>query len=131
MRIPVRIIVDGDCRAPALLIDSKISFYGEIDPETGIHRGIGETVSGRALIFKGGRGSTVGSYIIYGLARKGLAPACMIVREAEPIIIVGSVLAGIPLFEARGNYNVLRRSIRSGKTIITHKAGGAYVEAEG
>ena len=44
-------------------------------------------------------GSTVGSYVIYALKQNGLAPAAIINTEAEPIIAVGAIIAGIPMVD--------------------------------
>jgi predicted aconitase with swiveling domain len=51
------------------------------------------------LIFPGGKGSTVGSYVIYQLKKRGLAPKAMINLRAEPIVAVGAIISGIPLVD--------------------------------
>jgi predicted aconitase with swiveling domain len=53
----------------------------------------------------------VGSYILYALARNGKAPAAMINTEAEPIIVVGAIIGGIPLMD-RPEISITR--LRSG-----------------
>ncbi|NMA09428.1 hypothetical protein L21_2709 [Methanoculleus chikugoensis] len=88
-----------------LLVSSEpISFLSGVDPETGIvvehgHPLEGQSVAGRVLAFPYGKGSTVGSYVIYALKQNGLAPAAIINTEAEPIIAVGAIIAGIPLVD--------------------------------
>ncbi len=77
---------------------------GNVDPETGrvvdpSHELFGKSVSGKVLIFPGGKGSTVGSYVIYQLKKRGLAPAAMINLRAEPIVAVGAIISGIPLVD--------------------------------
>ncbi len=64
-----------------LLVSSEpISFLSGVDPpETGIvvehgHPLEGQSVAGRVLAFPYGKGSTVGSYVIYALKQNGLAP---------------------------------------------------------
>ena len=81
-----------------------ISFLGNIDPRTGMvvdpgHELYGESISGKVLIFPGGKGSTVGSYVIYQLKKKDLAPAAMINLRSEPIVAVGAIISGIPLVD--------------------------------
>ncbi|HDS63485.1 MAG TPA: DUF126 domain-containing protein, partial [Methanofollis liminatans] len=49
--------------------------------------------------FPYGKGSTVGSYVIYALARNGKAPAAIINGEAEPIIATGAIIAKIPMID--------------------------------
>ncbi|NPA99171.1 MAG: DUF126 domain-containing protein [Crenarchaeota archaeon] len=118
-----KIIVDGYCRAEAVVIDHKISFFGEVNPRTGkttedIY------IGGKALIFPGTRGSTVGTYIIYGLKYYGHEPACMIVYEAEPILIAGAILADIPLFLVKREYKELVKHVKNKEqSIILHERG--------
>jgi len=51
------------------------------------------------LIFPGGKGSTVGSYVIYQLKKRGMAPKAMINLRAEAIVAVGAIISGIPLVD--------------------------------
>ena len=65
-----RIIYKGKAEAEALVTAQPISFYGGVDPNTGIviekgHELLGQSVKGKILVFPQGKGSTVGSYIIY------------------------------------------------------------------
>jgi len=111
MRVRARVIVPGKAFGEALVIRDSLSFYGGVDPNTGIiidrhSPGYGKSVAGKILIFEGGRGSTVGSYIIYALKRNGVAPKAMIALESEPIIAAGAALARIPLLD-RPERNVL------------------------
>jgi predicted aconitase with swiveling domain len=48
------------------------------------------------LVFPCGKGSTVGSYVIYGLARNNQAPLAIVNKETETIVATGAILAGIP-----------------------------------
>ncbi len=100
MRFRGRGLVEGRARGEALVVWGPISFLGDVDPETGeLRDGTGRSVAGRILVFESGRGSTVGSYVIYALAENGVAPKAMVVLRAEPIIVAGCVLAGIPLVD--------------------------------
>ena len=88
-----------------LLVSSEpISFLSGVNPETGTvveqgHPLEGQSIAGRVLAFPYGKGSTVGSYVIYALKQNGLAPAAIINTEAEPIIAVGAIIAGIPMID--------------------------------
>jgi predicted aconitase with swiveling domain len=57
----------------------------------------GENLSHKILIFSEGRGSTVGSNILYGLASKGLAPKLIITCNIELITISGAIFGNIPM----------------------------------
>jgi predicted aconitase with swiveling domain len=79
----------------------SLSFFGGVDPETGVvnepgHPLQGRSVAGRVLVLPGGKGSTVGSYTLYRLARAGLAPAAIVNQECEAIVAVGAIIGEIP-----------------------------------
>ncbi|ABK14006.1 MAG: DUF126 domain-containing protein [Methanothrix sp.] len=97
--------VSGGCaEGPALVTRERISFLGNVDPETGVvvdpaHELYGRSIAGVVLIFPGGKGSTVGSYVIYQLRKRGMAPAAMINLKSEPIVAVGAIISDIPLVD--------------------------------
>ncbi|MDH7597480.1 MAG: DUF126 domain-containing protein [Methanothrix sp.] len=97
--------VSGGCAGgPALVTRERISFLGNVNPETGMvvdpsHELYGRSIAGAVLIFPGGKGSTVGSYVIYQLRKRGLAPAAMINLRSEPIVAVGAIISDIPLVD--------------------------------
>jgi len=77
-----RKISGGKARARALACSEGISFYGGVDPETGVvkdsgHPLEGMSMAGRVLVFSQGRGSTVGSYTLYRLNKNGKAPVAL------------------------------------------------------
>jgi predicted aconitase with swiveling domain len=99
-----RSICRGVVTADALVLGSSLSFLGGVDPRTGRvkDRGTGafnKTVRGRVLVFPTGKGSTVGSYVIYGLQVNGKAPAAMVNETTETIVATGAILAKIPLVD--------------------------------
>ena len=96
-----RSISPGKARGEALVSPEPLGFYGGVDPCTGLvtepgHPLEGQRVTGRVLVFPRGKGSTVGSYVIYGLAKNGVAPAAIVNAETEAIVATGAILAGIP-----------------------------------
>ena len=116
----------------ALLVSSEpISFLSGVDPETGIivekcHPLEGQDISGKVIAFDHGKGSTVGSYIIYALSRTGHAPAAIINTDAEPIIVVGAIMAGIPMIDSIG---IPLSRLRSGtKVTVDGDSGELYYE---
>jgi predicted aconitase with swiveling domain len=101
MKMHGRVIRYGQAEGRALVSRQPIGFLGGVDPETGMvvesgHELEGESVSGRILVFPQGKGSTVGSYTLYRLSRKGLAPAGIINAQSEAIVAVGAIIADIP-----------------------------------
>ncbi|HDJ66421.1 MAG TPA: DUF126 domain-containing protein [Nitrososphaeria archaeon] len=99
-----RAIWSGWARGEALVSNQPISFYGGVDPETGkiIEKGHeleGRSLAGKILVFPYGKGSTVGSYIILRLKKRGIAPKAMVNIRCEPIIAVGAIIAEIPTID--------------------------------
>ena len=99
-----RTIYPGKAEGTALVSGQPIGFYGGIDAKTGIviEKGSeleGECVKDRVLVFPCGKGSTVGSYVIYGLKKNGVAPAAIVNSETETIVATGAILAGIPCID--------------------------------
>ena len=99
-----RTIYPGKAEGIALVSKQPIGFYGGIDAKTGIviEKGSeleGESVKDRVIVFPCGKGSTVGSYVIYGLKKNGVAPAAIVNSETETIVATGAILAGIPCID--------------------------------
>ena len=97
-------ISKGIGEGPVLVSSAPISFLSGVDPDTGIvvekdHPLEGRCIAGKVLAFSHGKGSTVGSYVLYALSRNGNAPAALINREAEPIIAVGAIISEIPMID--------------------------------
>lgn len=104
MLIRGRGVSRGTGRGALLNSPAPISFLSGVDPATGVivetgHPLKGESLAGRVLVFPFGKGSTVGSYVLYALRRNGVAPAAIVNAEAEPIITVGAIIAGIPMID--------------------------------
>ena len=96
-----RSINPGKAEAEAVVSKEPIGFYGGVDPKTGVfiekgHELEGKSVTGKILVFPKGKGSTVGSYVIYGLATNKVGPAAIVNQETETIVATGVILAGVP-----------------------------------
>jgi hypothetical protein len=99
-----RKIYGGKVTAEALVTTQGISFFGGVDPESGVvvekgHALEGQSISGKILVFPTGKGSTVGSYTLYRLKKVNKAPAAIINRECETITAVGCIIAEIPCID--------------------------------
>ena len=87
-----------------LVSPAPISFLAGINPKTGVivekgHPLEGNSVAGRVLAFPHGKGSTVGSYVMYAMSRNGHAPAAIVNTDAEAIIATGAIISGIPMID--------------------------------
>jgi predicted aconitase with swiveling domain len=102
--LKAHIVSRGRAQGIALVTSQPISFLGSVDVKKGIivekgHELEGKSISGKVLVFPGGKGSTVGSYAIYQLKKNGQAPLAMINVKAEPIVAVGAIISDIPLVD--------------------------------
>lgn len=100
MELKARIINRGRVCGKALVTKDPISFYGGVDPETGVisdndNELNGTSISGKILVFPYGKGSTVGPYTIYQLSKLGTAPLGVINSECETIVAVGCIISDI------------------------------------
>ena len=99
-----RIISKGQAQGEALVSSEPISFLGGVDPLTGQvidskHELNGKNIKDKILIIPGGKGSTVGSYVIFQMAKSKTAPKAIICLKAEPIIATGAIMAEIPMVD--------------------------------
>jgi predicted aconitase with swiveling domain len=125
-----RKIFGGKARAQALVSGEPISFFGGVDPETGVivepgHPLQGQCVAGKALVFPCGKGSTVGSYTLYRLKKNGKAPAAMLTRDCETIVAVGAIISEIPCLD---RIDIDR--LRSGMEVETDADLGTVIFSE-
>jgi len=101
--IKLKVIVEGTRQRSELcgaleVIDHPISFLGDIDAESGKIRGR-DSVKGKILLYPTAVGSTVGSYVIYGLSRSGNAPLAIVTCNEDVVTTVGAIIADIPLYK--------------------------------
>lgn len=127
MKIKGHVVSKGRASGPALVSTAAISFLGGVDPKTGIviekgHPLYGKSVKGTVLIFPGGKGSTVGSYLIYQLKKNGVAPVAMVNVRAEPIVAVGAIISSIPMVD-RLEQNPID-VIADGQTVVVDGTAG-------
>ncbi len=127
MKYQGRTIYQGRTEGEALVTHMGISFFGGVDPDTGIvvergHELEGQSISGKVLVFPTGKGSTVGSYTLYRLKRNGKAPIAIVNAECETITAVGCIIAEIPCVD-----HIPMDQLQSG-THVTVDAGAGAIE---
>lgn len=98
MSVTVLALVDGEASGPVLALREPISFWGGVEVESGKiveqgHPEAGEMVGGTMLMMPHGRGSSSASSVLAEMIRLGTAPAALILGSADPIIVLGSVVA--------------------------------------
>ena len=72
-------IAKGKAQGELIVSSEPISFLGGVDPETGEvidpnHELKGEIIKDKILFIPGGKGSTVGSYVIFQMKKNNTAP---------------------------------------------------------
>ncbi|MGI6465870.1 DUF126 domain-containing protein [Methanobacterium sp.] len=110
--IKCRKIARGQAQGKVIISSDPLSFLGGVDPQTGDitdrqHELYQQNISDQILVIPSGKGSTVGSYVIYQMAKNKTAPLAIIALEAEPIIATGAIMAGIPMVD-QPEENVLK-----------------------
>ena len=132
-----RPLVAGEARAPALVLDEPLSFWGGLDPETGRvidvhHPQVGVDVTGRVLVMPSGRGSSSSSSVLVESVHAGTGPVAIVMREPDPIIALGAIVVR-ELFGTRFPVVVVDeatyRSLRTDAIVSVHADdAGATVE---
>jgi len=125
-----RIISKGQAKGEALVSNDPISFLGGIDPLNGLvidstHELYGKNIKDKILIIPGGKGSTVGSYVIFQMAKSKTAPKAIICLKAEPIIATGAIMAEIPMVDQIDN-NIMN-VVSSGAKIEVNAEKGEII----
>jgi predicted aconitase with swiveling domain len=132
LKLQGRSISRGIASGKALISQHRISFLGGVDPFTGIivDQSVdiyGKCIANRVLIFPGGKGSTVGSYVIYQLKQHGKAPAAMVTRSAGTIVAAGAIIAAIPVVDSLERDPIEGDLITDGKEVLVNGDEG-YIE---
>ncbi len=119
-------IAGGQGKGPLLVSPVPLSFLSGVDPASGIivekgHPLQGVCITGTVLAFPYGKGSTVGSYVLYALSRNGHAPAAIVNTEAEPIIATGAIIGEIPMID---HIDIPINRLRSGVEVLVNGDSG-------
>lgn len=98
-------IAKGKAQGELIVSSEPISFLGGVDPETGEvidpnQELKGEIIKDKILFIPGGKGSTVGSYVIFQMKKNNTAPKAIICIKAEPIIVTGAIMSNIPMVDS-------------------------------
>ncbi len=101
MRFEGTRLTEGAACGRLLVLTAPLSFYGGVDPETGVlvqadHPQRGACLTGRILALPRSSGSTVGSWTLLRMARLGTAPAAVVSATADAVLVTGTLAGGIP-----------------------------------
>ncbi|MDQ3492519.1 MAG: DUF126 domain-containing protein [Chloroflexota bacterium] len=93
-----RPLLAGVAAGPALVLREPLSFWGGVDPATGLitdvhHSARGQSVAGRVLVMPHGRGSSSSSTVLAECLAAGTGPQAILLGEADGILLLGSLVA--------------------------------------
>ena len=85
-------------RGPLLKLSAPLSFWGGVDPSSGAiidarHPQHGRCIAGTVLALPGTIGSSSSSSVLLELIHKGRAPAALILRSPDAILLLGLIIA--------------------------------------
>ena len=103
--IKCRSIAKGKGKGELIVSSEPISFLGGVNPDNGQiidpnHELKGQSIKDKILFIPGGKGSTVGSYVIFQMKKNNTAPRAIICLKAEPIIATGAIMSDIPMVDS-------------------------------
>lgn len=95
-----RVLHPGTGEGRALVLDAPLSFWGGLDPETGLiidrhHPQRGASVQGTVLLMPAGRGSSSSSTVLAESLRARTGPVAILLLEVDEIIVLGALVADI------------------------------------
>jgi uncharacterized protein len=93
-----RTLARGVATGEVVVLEEPLSFWGGVDAREGIvvsehHPQFGILLRERVLVMPSGRGSSSSSSVLAEAIRLGTAPAGILLREADPIVVLGAVVA--------------------------------------
>jgi len=94
-----RAISSGKVQGTVLKLNETFSFLGGVNASTGDLKVAEGNIAGKVFVFIAGKGSTVGSFVMYDLMVHGKAPLAVINNTAETIVTTGAVISSIPMVD--------------------------------
>ena len=93
------VLIEGPAAgASALALTAPISFWGGVDPKSGViadprHPQAGEPVTGKILLVPETIGSSSAAAILLELVHANRAPAAIVLHEPDAILLLGIIVA--------------------------------------
>lgn len=91
-------LVDGAASGEVFVLEKPLSFWGGFDPRLGLitdvsHPQHGQSLAGRVLVMRHGRGSSSSSAVLAEALRVGTGPAAILLGEPDQIVVTGVLVA--------------------------------------
>ena len=100
-----RSICAGMAEGEALVTKQTISFWGGVDPDTGVitevgHELYGQEIAGKVLVLPALKGSAGGMWIMIRLAMNKRGPQAIIVPRGDTILVGAVIMGEIPTIDS-------------------------------
>jgi predicted aconitase with swiveling domain len=91
-------LVAGHGSGEILTTHQSISFWGGVDPATGMiidprHELFDQSITAKILAFPYGKGSAAAPLVLLELAKQKTAPAAIINIETDPLLVAGPIIS--------------------------------------
>jgi hypothetical protein len=88
----------GQSATTELVLSEPLSFWGGLDPTTGLiidasHPQVGQSVTGKVLRMPHSRGSSSSPSVLAEALRLGTGPAAIVLSKADPMVVLGALVA--------------------------------------
>ena len=96
--------VGPDVEGEALVCADDFSARYDVNRRTGVvsritHALYGVSLVGKVCVFRTAKGGMATAWALLDMRERGVAPAALIFQAANPIMVQGAVLAGVPLLD--------------------------------
>ena len=113
-----RVLYPGAAQGAVLKLSAPLSFWGGVNPATGeiilgSHPQRGQNVRDKVLVLENPIGSSSSSYVFLELIHNKVAPAALLMGEADAILIVGCLVAREMGYDAPPVLHVDRATLRA------------------
>ncbi|MGH2354269.1 MAG: aconitase X swivel domain-containing protein [Chloroflexota bacterium] len=93
-----------DVEAEALVCDDNFSARYDVNRRSGVfsremHALFGVSLVGKVCVFNTAKGGVATAWALLDMQRRGVAPAALVFRTTNPIMVQGAVLAAIPIMD--------------------------------
>jgi predicted aconitase with swiveling domain len=119
IEIKGRAVAKGRSEGEALVSDSMLSFWGEVDPVTGKvlavgHPLQGQCLRGRVLVIRSTKGSSATPMVLNLAKLEGNAPAAFVNVDVDSLAALGCIVNGIPMITdlERNPFEIIRTGDR-------------------
>ncbi|KSV61986.1 hypothetical protein N183_09270 [Sinorhizobium sp. Sb3] len=134
--ISARSILSGSADGPIIATEEALSFWGGVDPATGVvidvhHPLHGICLTGGILMMPSSRGSCTGSGVLLDMALTGRAPAALVFSEAEDVLTLGALIAAEMFGKSLPVLRLSRDAFKMLSQAKSARIGAGTIETDG